>query len=92
MNWIGICTMVLQIRHYLIISFYRSLQFRCIAKQRVDERYWIPLPMDFGFIHHPSNLGLLFIRQLHLQGTPILFEILDLLGPWDGDDIISLCQ
>lgn len=66
------------------LSHHVSLQFRCIAEQCIGVRCWIPPPMDFGFIHQPSNLGLFFIRQLHLEGTPILFKILNLLGPGMG--------
>lgn len=42
------------------------------------------------FLDELSHLSLLFICQFYIKGSPVLLEILDLLGARDGNDIISL--
>lgn len=37
-----------------------------------------------------SNLSLFFRCQFNVQRGPIVLEVFDLLGPWDGDDIPPL--
>ncbi len=71
----------------------RSVGLLSGVGEKVARKLWRETPT--GKLDRPTerpDLGFFFIGKGDIECPPILFQVLDLLRPWDGEDVATLLE